>query len=291
MRDYLNMLWRDKFAFCSVLYLTVVVLCALFGQLLFAEPAVRMDLGSRNAAPFTLSEGWLYILGGDTLGRSILARIIVASGNTIAVAGLATATSLVIGSTLGLIAGMRGGTTGTIIMRGADILMSFPSLLLAVIVLYTFTPGLLSVIIVLSITRLPIYIRTVRAEVLEIRERVFVMAARALGANVYWIVLYHVLPMVVPTILTIATLEFAFVMLTEASLSFLGLGIQPPQISWGLMVAEGRNYLASAWWIAFWPGLSIVLTTTSLNLLSGWLRVVTDPSQRWRLEIKGSQDE
>jgi peptide/nickel transport system permease protein len=113
-----------------------------------------------------------------------------------------------------------------------------------------------------------------------------VTSARVLGAGFGWIVTRHILPVVTPTIITIATLEFAFVMLTEASLSFLGLGNQPPEVSWGLMVAEGRNYLASAWWIAFWPGLAIMLTTVSLNLLSDWLRIATDPRQRWRLEME-----
>ena len=279
------MLWRDKFAFVAAVFLLIVALCALFGPLLLDKPATTMNLMMRNAPPFDPAKGWLFILGGDTLGRSILARIIVASSQTMAVASLAVGLSLILGSALGLIAGMVGRWPGTIIMRGADILMSFPSLLLAVIVLYTFSPGLVSVVAVLAITRLPIYIRTVRAEVLELRERVFVMSARALGAGTGWIVLRHILPMVVPTVLTIATLEFAFVMLTEAGLSFLGLGIQPPDISWGLMVSEGRNYLRTAWWIAFWPGMAIALTTMSLNLLSGWLRIVTDPKQRWRVEM------
>ena len=214
-------------------------------------------------------------------------RLPIVSGiaSSAAYSGLRGAGVVLAGSALGLVAGWRSGWLSTVIMRAADVLMSFPSLLLAVIVLYAFTPGLVSVVAVLAITRLPIYIRTVRAEVLEIRERVFVTSSRVLGAGFGWIVTRHILPVVTPTIITIATLEFAFVMLTEASLSFLGLGIQPPQVSWGLMVAEGRNYLSSAWWIAFWPGLAIMLTTVSLNLLSNWLRIATDPRQRWRLEI------
>jgi peptide/nickel transport system permease protein len=287
---YFGYLLHDRLALISASFLLLVVLSALLGPWLLSSPATTMNLTMRNAAPFDLDKGWLFVLGGDTLGRSVLARIIVASSNTMMVASLAVVASLVLGSTLGLIAGMRGGVWGTVIMRGADILMSFPSLLLAVIVLYTLAPGLISVVIVLSITRLPVYIRTVRAEVLEIRERVFVMSARVMGAGFGWIVTRHILPVVTPTIITIATLEFAFVMLTEASLSFLGLGIQPPEVSWGLMVAEGRNYLGTAWWIAFWPGLAIMLTTTALNLLSNWLRTATDPQQRWRLETRETSD-
>lgn len=278
-------LWRDKFAFASACFLLLVVLAAILAPLLLQKEASTMNLLMRNAPPFNPEKGLAYILGGDTLGRSVLARILVASRNTVAVAAAAVAASLLLGSLLGLIAGFRGGWAGAFIMRMADILMSFPSLLLAVIVLYTFSPGLVSVVAVLAITRLPVYIRTVRAEVLEVRERMFVTSARVMGAGFGWIVRRHILPVIMPTIITIATMEFAFVMLTEASLSFLGLGIQPPEVSWGLMVAEGRNYLSTAWWIAFWPGLAIMLTTTALNLLSNWLRIAADPRQRWRLEM------
>ena len=176
-------------------------------------------------------------------------------------------------------------------MRLADVIMSFPSLLLAVIVLYMLSPSVGNVILVLAITRIPIYLRTTRAEVLEIRERMFVQAAQVMGASPSRIVFRHILPMVIPTLVTIATLDFAFVMLAESALSFLGIGIQPPEITWGLMVAQGKQYLANAWWLAFWPGLAIILTTLSLNLLSNWLRIVLDPAQRWRLEIAARRRE
>ena len=114
----------------------------------------------------------------------------------------------------------------------------------------------------------------------------FVQAAQVMGASSLRIVFRHILPMVIPTLVTIATLDFAFVMLAESALSFLGIGIQPPEITWGLMVAQGKQYLANAWWLAFWPGLAIILTTLSLNLLSNWLRIALDPAQRWRLEIR-----
>jgi peptide/nickel transport system permease protein len=168
--------------------------------------------------------------------------------------------------------------------------MSFPSLLLAVIVLYMLEPSVGNLVLVLAITRIPIYLRTTRAEVLEIRERMFVQAAQVMGASSLRIVFRHILPMVIPTLVTIATLDFAFVMLAESALSFLGIGIQPPEITWGLMVAQGKQYLANAWWLAFWPGLAIILTTLSLNLLSNWLRIALDPAQRWRLEIGGKKN-
>ena len=122
------------------------------------------------------------------------------------------------------------------------------------VVLYVFEPRVANLVIVLAITRIPIYLRTTRAEVLELRERMFVSAARVMGGGPVRIVWRHIVPLVAPTLITIATVDFAFVMLAESALSFLGIGIQPPEITWGLMVAQGRNYLATAWWLAFWPG-------------------------------------
>ncbi len=199
----------------------------------------------------------------------------------------AVACSLAIGATLGLVAGYSRKGLSQLIMRAADVIMSFPSLLLAVIVLYMLSASVFNLVIVLAITRIPVYLRTTRAEVLELRERMFVQAAQAMGASARRIVFRHILPMVLPTLLTIATLDFAFVMLAESSLSFLGIGIQPPEVSWGLMVAQGRPYMTTAWWLSFWPGLAIIVTTLSLNLLSNWLRVALDPMQRWRLEKRG----
>jgi peptide/nickel transport system permease protein len=116
-----------------------------------------------------------------------------------------------------------------------------------------------------------------------------VLAGRTMGASTAHLLRRHVVPIVMPTLLTVATLDFAFVMLAEASLSFLGLGIQPPEVTWGLMVAEGRNYLTTAWWLSFWPGLAIMLTTMSFNLFGAWVVTVTDPMQRWRLESRGTE--
>jgi peptide/nickel transport system permease protein len=288
-RQALAMLWRDKFALLAALYLVLMVAAALLGPALLEDAATRMNLRGRNAPPFTLENGWLYVLGADALGRSILARIIVAAQNTLGVAAAAVAAALLIGGTLGLLAGYRGGWLGNLILRLADTIMSFPSLLLAVVVLYVFEPRVGNLVLVLAITRVPVYLRTTRAEVLEIRERLFVAAARVMGAGGLRIVLRHVAPIVLPTLITVATVDFAFVMLAESALSFLGIGIQPPEITWGLMVAQGRNYLSIAWWLAFWPGLAIMLTTLALNLLAGWVRIATDPVQRWRLEVPGGR--
>jgi peptide/nickel transport system permease protein len=286
----LGMLWRDKFAAFAAVFLLIVVLCAIFGPWLLGEAATDQNLRGRNAPPFSLEQGWLMVLGADSLGRPLLPRIIVAAQNTLMVAAGAVLLSSCIGAVLGLVAGYGPRWVGNLIMRLADVIMSFPSLLLAVIVLYMLAPSVANLVLVLAITRIPIYLRTTRAEVLEIKERMFVQAAQVMGASSMRIVFRHILPMVIPTLVTIATLDFAFVMLAESALSFLGIGIQPPEITWGLMVAQGRQYLATAWWLAFWPGLAIILTTLSLNLLSNWLRIALDPAQRWRLEIGGRKN-
>jgi peptide/nickel transport system permease protein len=289
-RSSLGLLWRDKFALAAALFLLLVLAAAVLGPYLFGQTANRINLSARNAAPFSLRLGWAYVLGADSLGRSILLRLIVGAQNTVLLAASAVCCSLVLGSILGFIAGYRNDWISSTIMRIADVVMSFPSLLLALIVLYVLEPGVLNVILVLAITRIPIYLRTTRAEVLEIRERTFVTAARIMGASPQRLIWKHIRPTVTPTLITIATLEFAFVMLSESSLSFLGLGIQAPEFTWGAMVAQGQSYLRTAWWVAFWPGLAITLTAMALNLIANWVRIVSDPVQRWRLESRRSDE-
>ncbi len=279
-----SLLAGDTFALISFVYLVILVLAAAIGPELLTEQAQGMNLGMRNAPPFDLDNGFSYILGADALGRPILPRLLVAARTTLLVSIAVVISSMLVGAILGMIAGYYGRIADSLIMRLADVIMSFPSLLLAVIVLYVLEPRVANVVIVLAVTRIAVYIRVARAEVLEVRERLFVEAARAAGASNARIMARHVAPIVAPTIFTVATLDFAGVMLSESALSFLGLGVQPPGVTWGLMVATGRNYLTTAWWLAFWPGLAILLTALAANLLSNWLRIAMDPRLRWRLE-------
>ena len=283
-RRMLRMLLADKFALCAAVFLLLILVMALIGPSWLGDLATKQNLRGRNAAPFDFEKAWIWWLGADALGRPLLARIIVATQNTVMVAAGAVLISAVTGTVLGLVAGFSTPRVSQIIMRLADVIMSFPSLLIAVIVLYILGSSILNLMMVLAITRIPVYLRTTRAEVLEIRERMFVQAARVMGASSKRILFRHILPVVLPTLTTLATLDFAYVMLAESALSFLGIGIQPPEITWGLMVAQGRNHLSQAWWLAFFPGLAIMLATLSANILSNWLRIVTDPVQRWRLE-------
>jgi peptide/nickel transport system permease protein len=278
-----RLLLRDRFATASVVWFAILVSFVLIGPFLTGN-ATALDLSARNAPP-GFSHGPLYILGADPLGRPLLPRLMVGARNTLAIALSSVTLALCLGSILGMIAGYVGGFLGNVIMRLADVISSFPSLLLALIVLYILEPHVMNLVIVLAITRTAIYLRVTRAEVLEIRERVFVDASRALGGSTAHILRRHIAPVVAPTLGTIVTVDFAAVMLAESALSFLGIGIQPPEITWGLMVAQGRSYLSQAWWLAFLPGLAIMLTALSANLFSSWLRTVSDPAQRWRLEV------
>ena len=280
-----RMLLRDKFATAAALVLSFVVLVAIFGPYVMGDWATKQDLMFMNKPPFDPSNGWAYILGSDSLGRSMLARIVVATRTTLMVAVPAVLLAMVIGSLWGVWAGYHRGRRESISMRLADIIMSFPSLLLAVVVLYVFSPSAANIVLILAITRIPIYMRTARAESAELQSRTFVDAARTFGTKPNAIIARHVIPVVTPTLLTLATLEFCFVMLAESSLSFLGIGIQPPDVSWGLMVAQGRQYLQTAWWLSILPGLAIVITAVAANMLAAWMRIATDPGQRWRLTL------
>lgn len=280
-----RLLLRDKFATVAAAVLVLVGLTALFGPTLMGELATKQNLTATSRPPFSLDAGWEFILGSDSLGRSMLARLVVATRTTLSVALPAVGISLIVGSLWGVWAGYHRGWRETISMRIADVIMSFPSLLLAVVVLYVFSPSAANIVLILAITRIPIYLRTARAESAELQSRTFVDAARTFGTRPAAIIRRHVIPVVLPTLLTLATLEFCYVMLAESSLSFLGIGIQPPEVSWGLMVAQGRQYLQTAWWLSLFPGLAIVITTVAANILAAWLRIATDPAQRWRLTL------
>lgn len=281
----MGMLVKDPLALGSVAVLVLLLLFALFGPLLINEDAIGMNLKMRNFPPFSMENGWVFFLGADSLGRSMLARIIVGARTTFTIALCAVGLAMVVGGTLGVVAGYVGGWTSRIILRLADVIFSFPSLLLAMIILYIVGPSVMNVIAILAFGGLPLYIRVTRSEVLEIRQRTFVNAARAIGAKPQRILLRHVVPLVLPTVITLGALHFSGAVLAESGLSFLGLGVQPPDFTWGAMVSAGRNYLQTAWWLAFFPGLAIIITTLSLNILAHWARTATDPQQRWRLQL------
>ena len=216
-------------------------------------------------------------LGTDHLGRDILSRILYGGRISLGVGLSAVTLSGLIGITLGLLAGFHGGRTDAFIMRVVDVFLAIPYILLAMGVVFALGPSLLNVILVMAITRWVQFARIVRADVLSIREREFVSGARARGNRSLRLLLRHVLPNALTPIIVVATLELAFMIIYESALSFLGLGVQPPTPTWGWMLADGRNYVATAWWLATFPGLAIMLTVLAVNLLGDWLRDTLDP--------------
>jgi peptide/nickel transport system permease protein len=272
----------DPMAVAAVVWLLIVV-AAMLADVFSLLGDNRISLKTRNLPPFDFGQTWTLWLGADALGRPLLIRLVQAASTTVGIALVTVLASLIGGTLLGVIAGYFGGIVGNLIMRISDIILGFPTLLVALFGLYLFGPSVTNLVLVLSITRMPAYIRVARAETLEVRERLFVDAARVFGAGPLWILRNHILPSVTPTMLTLASVNLAMVMLFESGLSYLGLGIQPPAVSWGLMIAQGQGYLSSAWWLGFFPGLAVMLTTMSFNLLANWFRIVNDPSQHWRL--------
>jgi peptide/nickel transport system permease protein len=281
---YLRALAQDKLVLAATVFLVVLIVSAVLPGLAAPYDPAQGGLMLRNKPPLTAASdgGFPYVLGTDALGRDQLSRLIYGAQVSLAVGFASVALSGSVGVLLGLIAGYYRGLADDVIMRLVDTQMGFPSLLMALVVLYVVGAGVWNVVFVLAVTRWMVYARVTRSLVLFQREEVFVEAARALGCSNERILFRHILPNLLSPILVLATLEVATMILTEASLSFLGLGIQPPESSWGLMLAEGRAYVTSAWWLVMFPGLAILLTALSLNLLSTWVRAVTDPVTRWR---------
>ncbi len=279
---YLRALTQDKLAFVAAIFLTVLVLSAVFAPWVAPHDPERGGLMLRNKPPMTAAAdgGFPYVLGTDPLGRDELSRLIYGARISLAVGFASVLLSGAFGVVLGLIAGYYRGGIDDIIMRLVDLQMGFPSLLTALVVLYALGGGVWKVILVLAVTRWMVYARVTRSFVLSQRESVYVEAARSLGCDDRRIIFRHIVPNLLSPLIVLATLEVATTILTEASLSFLGLGIQPPQSSWGLMLAEGRGYITTAWWLVTFPGVAILLTAISLNLLAGWARAVTDPVTR-----------
>ena len=259
----------------------VLLIPAFFAQALAPHHPTRGQFAERLTPPAWQEGGSMkYILGTDKQGRDQLSRILHGAKYVLIVSLTVIAISGVIGVSLGLIAGYFGGRYDMFIMRGVDIALAIPAILLALAIVASRGPSFGTVIFVICVILWSRYARQVRGEVLSIKNQDFISRAQVSGSSSFRIIVRHVFPNVVNTIVVLATLQVGFVILLEASLSFLGAGIPRPTPAWGLMVADGRDLVTAAWWVSFFPGIAISLVVLSLNLMGDWLRDRLDPKQR-----------
>lgn len=264
-----------------LLVVGLLVFCAICAPLLAPHSPIEGSLGKRLIPPLGMEGSTLeHVLGTDRLGRDTLSRLIYGAQLSLAVSLVGILLTGVVGTAIGLLAGFWGAWVDTICMRLVDISLSLPGILMAVLLSVVFKPSFKNVVIVVIFLLWPSYARLVRGETLSLKQQEFVALARVAGCSSLTIMCRHMLPNLAPSILVLATLQVGFVIVLEASLSFIGVGIPPPTPSWGVMVADGRGLIEQAWWISILPGLTILVTVISLNILGDWVRDRLDPKLR-----------
>lgn len=264
-----------------LILLILLIIPAIFANLIAPHDPVDVNLRARLLPPVWLEGGsWQYILGTDRHGFDILSRIIHGARISLSISLLAIALGGGVGTLLGLLAAYRGGWIDTLIMRVVDIKLAFPSILLALVLVAVSGGGFRTVVLVIALLLWARFARMVRGEALAIKQQDFIARAQVAGASPMRIMMRHIFPNVVNTVVVLATLEVGHVIILESTLSFLGAGLVKPTPAWGLMVADGRALIVTAWWLFFFPTLAIVLTVLSMNLLGDWLRDRLDPKLR-----------
>jgi peptide/nickel transport system permease protein len=275
--------WRgNRLGVIGGLLTVTLVLLAVFGPSLAPMGPTEIDLRAKLTAPGAQGAGSTitHWLGTDNLGRDTLSRMLFAAQVTVVIAAFAVVLSTAIGVVLGIASGYFGGWVDLLLMRVVDIQLAFPMLLLAITVIAVFGSGIPILIFVFVLAGWVRYVRVIRAQVLVLKEAQFVEAARSLGANHWDIIRKHITPNLLTEIIILVNLEIGRIILVESSLSYLGLGVQPPMPTWGNMLNEGRQYLQTAWWVVTFPGGAIMLTVLGVNLLAEGLRAVYDPRAR-----------
>jgi len=261
--------------------LAALVFTAVFAPYLAPHSPTDGDITQKSIPPVWMERGDReHPLGTDRFGRDVLSRIIWGSRISLLVSLVAIGVAGTFGTLLGLISGYRGGLTDTILMRLTDIGLSLPTILIAVVLVAVSEPSFRNVVLVIALLLWPRFARQIRGETLAIKEHDFVALAVVAGRSSAWIIRRHIFPNVVPTLLVTSTLQVGYVILLEGTLSFLGVGVPPPNPAWGLMIADGRGFLATAWWISLFPGLAMLLTILAVNLMGDWLRDHLDPKLR-----------
>lgn len=272
---------RNLDALLGAAVLVAGFLVAVFAPVISPYRPTAQDLASALSPPFWAARGRMdHLLGTDFLGRDVLARLIHGARISISI-GLATAfASATIGGLIGLVSGYVGRAVDKVLMRAVDIQLSVPRILLAIAIVALIGPGVANVTAVLVLTGWPVFSRVVRGEVLSLKEQEFILAARAIGCPVAFILWKHLLPNVMGSIIVLASFAFARAIIAESALSFLGIGIEPPTPTWGGMLSEGQMYMMVAPWLAAFPGLVLMLVVLAANILGDWLRDVFDPTLR-----------
>jgi peptide/nickel transport system permease protein len=281
-RQTLSVLLANKLAAFGLVTLLLLVLVAVFADQLARYPINAQDVANRFAAPS--SDHWF---GTDELGRDVYSRVVMGSRVSLQVGAVAVSISLVAGTLIGLVAGYRGGLLDAVLMRTMDVLFSFPVILLAIALVAVLGPSLRNTMIAVGVVFAPIFARVVRGSVLSVREELYIRAVRSLGASDWRIIRRHVLPNVAAPIIVQASLSLAFAILTEAALSYVGIGVQPPRPAWGYMLSDAQRYIAQGWWLSVFPGAAIFLTVMAFNVLGDGLRDALDPQQRSVIESRG----
>lgn len=263
------------FAIILVLFFT-----AAFAPWLAPHDPTLQVLGDRFMPPAYLDGGTIdHLIGADNMGRDLLSRVILSTRTSVSVALIVIVIIVVFGSTVGLLSGYFGGIVDSVLMRLVDFQLSFPFILLALLLLAIFGPGFSTLVVALSVAFWVNFARLVRGETLRLRQAEFVQAARSIGVGHAAIMIKHILPNALPSIIVLATLDIAVIIISEAAMSFLGLGIQPPTPSWGMMISDGRNYLYDSYWMVLGPGIAIMVTAIGINLFGDFLRDTYDPRQ------------
>ena len=261
--------------------IVVFTLSAILADVITFHDAYKVSLPDRLIPPFWQDGGSIsHPLGTDPLGRDILTRIIYGTRVAIIIAGAALTIGGGVGTLIGLTAGYYGGKIDTLLMRLADITLAFPLILFAILMVMVIGPSMMNVIVAISLVLWARYARVIRGEVLGLMQRDFIARAKVSGASDWRIMMRHLLPNVMPTLIVLLTLQVGWVIIVEASLSFLGAGIPPPTPAWGSMLADGREYVSTAWWVTTAPGIAIMLVVLAFNLSGDWLRERLDPKQR-----------
>jgi peptide/nickel transport system permease protein len=274
-RDAWRRLLRSKSALIGGTVLLTIVLAALLAPLISPYDPIKTSQRTSLEAP-----SLVHLMGTDRFGRDILTRVLWGGRLSLPVGFVSVVIAAIVGVALGLIAGYYSGGPDAVIMRSVDLLLAFPGILLALAIVAVLGASLLNLMIAVGIASIPDYVRITRGTVLSVKEREFVLAARTVGIRDSAIILRHILPNVLAPLIVLATLGMASAIITASALSFLGLGVKPPTPEWGNMLAEGREFLQHAWWVAFFPGLAIMLTVFSINLLGDGLRDALDPRLR-----------